>query len=269
LSSLVCCFAATRALPQTVTFKFETVSPEVVTQRLELVPSKDAEREIELKKMFQQAGCEKGRLQEQVVRSKDPPNVICTLPGTTGSLIIVGAHFDHAESGKGAVDDWSGASLLPSLYQAVSGTPRKHTFVFIGFTDEEKGLVGSNFYVKHLPIEQLTAVQAMVNLECLGVGPTEVWARAADKRLMIALIDITQYMHVELKGMNVENVGNDDTQAFRDKKLPVITIHSLTQQTLPILHSPRDTLAAVHLDELFESYRVVAEYLAFIDGLLD
>lgn len=267
--TFACCFATALALPQTVRVEFEAVTPEAVAQRLDRLRSKDIERELELKRMFEEAGCTGDHVQEQIVRRKDPPNVICTLPGTTGSVIIVGAHFDHAEEGKGAVDDWSGASLLPSLYQALHGTPRRHTFLFVGFTDEEKGLVGSSFYVKHLPEEQLSAIRAMVNLECLGVGTTEVWEHLADKRLLSALIRITQSMHVGLQGMNVEKVGIDDTAAFRGKKVPVITIHSLTQDTWPILHPPRDNLTAVHLDNLNETYRVVAGYLAFIDGLLD
>jgi len=208
-------------------------------------------------------------LEEEVVRRRDPPNVICTLPGHSKSLIIVGAHFDHAELGAGAVDDWSGASLLPSLYQSIKETPRKHAFVFIGFTDEEKGLLGSEFYLEHFPKDRLALICAMVNLECLGVGPTAVWAKVADKRLLTALVNTTQSMHLNLRAVNVERVGNDDTQVFRDKRLPVITLHSLTQETWPILHSPRDNLAAIHLDELYESYRLVSTYLAFIDQFLD
>ena len=34
-----------------------------------------------------------------------------------------------------------GASLLPSLFQALKDAPRKHTFTFVGFTNEEKGLL--------------------------------------------------------------------------------------------------------------------------------
>jgi Zn-dependent M28 family amino/carboxypeptidase len=69
------------------------------------------------------------------------------LPGSSDQVIIVGAHFDRVPEGDGVVDNWSGASLLPSLYEAVKNEPRKHTYIFIGFTDEEQGEVGSRFYV--------------------------------------------------------------------------------------------------------------------------
>jgi peptidase M28-like protein len=253
----------------TIVFHFHSVAREIVAQRLQRLHSTNADREADLRAMFREAGCPADHLQEEIVRRNDPPNVLCTLAGLTTSLIIVGAHFDHAERGAGAVDDWSGASLLPSLYQALREWPRQHTFIFVGFTDEEKGLVGSYSYVRQFSKDQLSTIQAMANLECLGLGPTEVWADAANKRLLGALVKVAHHMHVGLSGVNVERVGNDDTQAFRDKKLPVITIHSLTQETLPILHSPRDTLGAIRLNDLYESYSLLSEYLAFIDQALD
>lgn len=242
---------------------------DVIALRLQRLRTKDADRETELKTMFGEAGCPTDQVEEETVKHKDPPNVICTLPGSTNSVIIVGAHFDHADEGIGAVDDWSGASLLPSLYQTLRESSRKHTFVFVGFTDEEKGLVGSNFYVRHLTKEQLSAVRAVVNLECLGLTPTKVWASTANPELLTDLQRVTASMNANLNGVNVERVGDDDTQSFRDKKVPVITIHSVTQETWPILHSRRDNLAAINIDYLYESYHVLTVYLAYIDQALE
>lgn len=262
------CFSSNcRLLAQSVRVEFKAVPEDTVMERLKRVRSKDAEREKELKTMFDEAGCQ--AIEEQKVISNDPPNIICTLPGSTKSLIIVGAHFDHAKEGIGVVDDWSGASLLPSLYEGLKVSARKHTFLFVGFTDEEKGLIGSNYYVKHFPDEQLAAVKAMVNLECLGLTPTKVWAHVADPKLLNDLRMVGQSMEANLQPSNVEKVGNDDTQPFRDKKLPVITIHSITQETWPILHSAKDNISAIHPDDLFNSYRVILEYLTFIDNVLN
>jgi len=265
---LICiswCLTGIWLFPQNAAIHLQPLSREIIAQRLQRLHLQNAERETELKSMFEEAGCEADRIQEQIVRRKDPPNIICTLPGATDSLIIVGAHFDHAEEGSGAVDDWSGASLLPSLYETLKDTPPEHTILFVGFTDEEKGLVGSDFYVKHFPKDQLSNMKAMVNLECLGLAPTEVWAHFANPELLADLVRVTRALHVELRAVNVEQVGNDDTQAFRDKKIPVITIHSISQETWPILHSKKDNLNAIHLDDLYESYKVVATYLSYID----
>jgi len=265
----ILCALTSRLLPaEKVNIVVQMAPRAVIAQRLQRLHPKNAEREAELKTMFAEAGCKADQVQEEIVRRKDPPNIICTLRGATHSLIMVGAHFDHAEEGTGAVDDWSGASLLPSLYEALKDTPRKHTFMFVGFTDEEEGLLGSSFHVKHFPQDRLSSIRAMVNLECLGVGPTEVWAHVANQGLLSALVQVTQSLHAGLSGMNVENLGNDDTQAFRDRKVPVITLHSLTPQTWPILHSQKDNLSAIHFDDLYESYRVVSTYLAYLDEVL-
>ncbi|MGH9502050.1 MAG: M28 family metallopeptidase [Terriglobales bacterium] len=246
----------------------QPVAQDVITQRLQRLHAKDGDRETELKTMFGEAGCTGDQVQEETVKHKDPSNVICTLPGSANSVIVVGAHFDHADEGMGAIDDWSGASLLPSLFQALKASPRKHTFVFVGFTDEEKGLLGSNFYVGHLSKEQLSAVKAVVNLECLGLTPTKVWAHTANRDLLADLLNVSRSMNTTLQGVDVDQVGDDDTHAFRDRKVPVITIHSTTQETWPLLHSRKDNLTAINLDYLYESYHVVAVYLAYIDQAL-
>jgi Zn-dependent M28 family amino/carboxypeptidase len=64
---------------------------------------------------------------EQPVKGSKLPNVICLLPGTSDKVIVVGAHFDRVSEGDGVVDNGSGASLLPSLHEAVKIVPRKHT----------------------------------------------------------------------------------------------------------------------------------------------
>lgn len=269
---LVCalwCVAPRLLRAQQVSIAFQAVPSDVVTQRMQRIRSKNAEREAELKKMFGEAGCKPYQVQEQIVSRNDPPNVTCTLPGSTNSLIIVGAHFDKALTGNGAVDDWSGASLLPSLYQALQDSPRRHTFMFVGFTDEEESAAGSAFFVAHLPEDRRSAIKAMVNLQCLGLGPTKVSPRLASKELLGPLASITKTMHADLKAVNVVSIGNDDTLAFREKKLPVITIHSLTEETLVIINSPRDDLTAVHMDRLYESYTIITEYLAYLDEVLD
>ncbi len=267
---LVCalyCLSAGTAVPQAVSIKLSVQPPEVIAQRLQRLHPDNAQREVELKSMFEEVGC--AQPQEQIVRRKDPPNVICTLPGTTDSLIIVGAHLDHVEQGTGAIDDWSGASLLPSLYATLKDTPRNHTFVFIGFTDEEIGLVGSDFYLKHFPKAKLASIKAIVNLECLGLTHPKVWNNAADPQLLRDLFSVARSMGVDLQGVNIEEVGDDDTHAFRDKRIPSVTVHSVTQATWPLLHTKNDNLEAVHVDDLYESYRLIAVYLAYIDGQLD
>src|SRR3954468_14299243 len=103
--------------------KFRVIDQDVIEARLRGFSKKNSERELILEQMFAQSGCSGDKLQQQVVKKKLPPNLICVVPGQTGKVILVGAHSDHADIGDGVVDNWSGASLLPSLMYSVSGMP--------------------------------------------------------------------------------------------------------------------------------------------------
>jgi len=171
--------------------------------------------------------------------------------------------------GDGVVDNWSGASLLPSLYEAVKIEPRKHTYIFIGFTDEEQGLVGSRFYVRQMTKAQIAATDAMVNMDTLGLAPSEVWASHSDKRLSGVLASIAKQLNLPLSGVDVDKIGSSDGESFAERKIPRITIHSLTQETwnAGILHTSKDKFSALRLDDYYQTYRLLAAYIAFLDQL--
>src|SRR5215469_10987659 len=98
--------------------RYDTISRKIIESRLGKYGGDNKQREIALKAMFSESGCDDQHLSEQPVRGSRLPNVICLLPGKSENVIIVGAHFDHVSLGDGVVDNWSGASLLPSLYEA-------------------------------------------------------------------------------------------------------------------------------------------------------
>jgi putative aminopeptidase FrvX len=261
-------FFATFIQAQTV--RSRPVPQQVIESRLQRYAGDDAQRGETLKQMFVDAGCTGEQLTEQTVKGSKFPNIICTLPGTGDRVIVVGAHFDHVSSGDGVVDNWSGASLLPSLYEAIKVDPRKHIFIFIGFTDEERGEVGSRYYVKEMTKEQVAATDAMVNMDTLGLAPTEVWATHSDKRLTNLLYNLADQLKMPAAAVNVEQVGTTDSEQFAARKISSITIHSLTQQTWDagILHSKKDKLSAMKLDDYYQTYRLIATYLALLDNVL-
>ena len=259
---------ATLAHAQTI--RGVPVSQQVIESRLQRYSGNDAQRADTLKQMFAEAGCTGEHLTEQQVKGSKLPNIICVLPGNGDRVIIVGAHFDHVSAGDGVVDNWSGASLLPSLYEAVKGDSRKHTYIFIGFTDEEKGEVGSHYYAKEMTKEQVATTDAMVNMDTLGLATTEIWATHSDNRLTNALIFLADRLKMPVTGVNVEQVGSTDSEQFAARKIPSITIHSLTQQAWNdgILHSPKDKISAIKLDDYYQTYRLIATYLALLDTAL-
>jgi Zn-dependent M28 family amino/carboxypeptidase len=218
--------------------------------------------------LFVEAGCIDQHISEQQVKGSKFPNVICILPGTSDKVIIVGAHFDRVSEGDGVVDNWSGASLLPSLYEGLKNGTHKHTYIFIGFTAEEQGEVGSRFYARQITADQITATDAMVNMDTLGLGPTKVWLSHSDKRLTNALVQTANKLNLSVGGVNVEQIGaSSDAEQFAERKIPRITIHSFTQEAFNarIIHTSKDKLSAVRLDDYYQTYRLLATYLAFLD----
>jgi putative aminopeptidase FrvX len=249
---------------QTVQVKF--LPQNVIEKRLGSYPVKNFEREPAMKALFEEVGC--NSLSEQQVKGTKAPNLICTLKGTTDSTIVVGAHFDLVEKGHGVVDNWSGSSLLPSFYQGLSESPRKHTFVFVSFTGEERGLLGSESFVKQLG-DQKSSVKAMVNLDTLGLGQTKVWLSHSDRNLANWLAVIAKQLDIVIGAVNVDGVGTTDSEPFRERKIPAITVHSVTQDTWPILHSSRDKIEAIHMDDYYQSYKLLIAYLSVLDQRLD
>lgn len=252
-----------------VSVNLEVMKPEVIQQRLETVQRDLRGRRETLERLFKEAGCV--NLSTQPVPRSKEPNVICALPAPNegARTIVVGGHFDFAETGVGAVDDWSGASLLPSLYQSLANHPRRHRFVFVGFAAEEDGLRGSAEYVKKLSKPERGQTAAMVNLECLGLAPPAIWEMRADKRLLAAYITVAGSLGQQPMAIDLDKVGTDDSDPFLFAKIPVITIHSVTQATLPILHSANDNLKAIDAKHYYDAYRLASVYLAYIDSTID
>lgn len=241
----------------------------VIEKRLKSFSDDNQVRESIIRKWFAESGCAKPNLSEEPVKPALPPNVICVLPGETHEVIVVGAHTDKVPSaGDGVVDNWSSASLLPSLLFSLRGQRRKHTFVFVGFTGEERGLIGSEYYVDHLSADQRAHVEAMVNMDSLGLTPTKVWASHADKALLDALAEVAAASKLPLSTVNVDKLGTTDSESFAGYQIPRITLHSVTPEKMQILHSADDTLLAINFGDYYDSYRLIAEYLAYLDGVL-
>lgn len=111
-------------------------------------------------------------------------NVVALLPGADADLadevVVLGAHYDHLGDGRfgsmgeageihnGADDNASGVAALLTAAERLAGGPAPaRPVLFIAFTGEERGLLGSGFYAKN-PTISLEQAQAMVNLDMVG-----------------------------------------------------------------------------------------------------
>ncbi|MDP8981142.1 MAG: M28 family metallopeptidase [Acidobacteriota bacterium] len=266
ITLLICALVMQGAGP---TIRYNTLPQPKIEERLRAFEKKNELREAKLHALFEEAGCPAERLTEQPVKHAKAPNVMCAMPGASERTIIVGAHFDFVDTGSGVVDNWSGAALLPSLFESLKANPRRHNFLFISFTDEEKGLVGSAFYAGHLDKEELKRISAMVNIDSVGTGETKVEITRGNKALLDHLATVAQFFKLPLGVVNVHAVGRSDSDSFQDRKVPAIAVHSLTQETFPILHTRKDQMDAIKMNDYYLTYRLMAAYLAYLDEILD
>ena len=258
---------ATAQAQQESRVEYHSVPQPVVEARLRAFKGNDTQREATLKQMFLDAGCPAANLTEMPVSKRKQPNLECVLPGDTDEVVIVGAHFDHVDEGSGVIDNWSGASMLPSLMQGVLGTSHKRSFWFVAFSGEEDGLLGSKAFASAMTPEALSRVTAMVTMDSLGAGPTEVWVSQSDPKLVSLLSGVARLQHLPLAGMNVNGWGVSDEESFIARGVCTVTLHSLTGDTVQLIHSNRDTMNNIRLQEYYGSYQLVLAYLAVLGSM--
>jgi aminopeptidase-like protein len=246
---------------------FRKTAREVLESRLRDCPEKNGQRWRKIKDLFRTAGCGDDRLSEQPVPGFREPNVICVLPGENETTIIVGAHFDNIGAGHGVIDNWSGAVLLPTLYESLKVLPRKHTFIFVAFAAEEAGLKGSGQYARKMTREDVARTRAMVNLDCLGLGATAVLKSGANKMLTDQMIKVAVAAKIPLRFVNYQ-ASRWDADSF-SSKIPHITLHSIRRITVDISNTSNDNLDQVRWDEYYQSYLLLAMFLAYIDTQLN
>ena len=265
LSGVLVVLFASIAECQPLSVEYLRVEQDTIASRLDRYRGSDSDRGASLFRIFEEAGCKGANLHTQTVDKADAPNVICTLPGETEETVIVGAHFDYVPKGDGVADNWSGASLLPSLYQSLSSVQRKHTFVFIGFSDEEEGFIGSTYYTDHLTDSELTSIRAMITIDTLGLENTQVWASDSAPDLVSLFFRVGKAMELPVGIMNVDAYGNSDGISFKRRGVPILTLHSVSPENIKILHSKWDRIEAVDREEYYDSYNLIASFLAALD----
>lgn len=119
-------------------------------------------------------------------------NIVGWIEGTDEKLkdeyIIVGAHYDHVGLGyfgsmnkrdigeihNGADDNASGTSALIELAEAFSIEKPARSILFIAFSAEENGLLGSKYYAYYQPLKPLENCVAMFNFDMVGRNENEL-----------------------------------------------------------------------------------------------
>lgn len=101
-------------------------------------------------------------------------NIMAYVPGAVAdSYVVFTAHYDHLGTmGRqaifpGASDNASGTAMLLYLAQYFAAHPQHYSMLFIAFSGEEAGLLGSDYFVKHPPVP-LEKMRFLTNLDIMG-----------------------------------------------------------------------------------------------------
>ena len=170
-------------------------------------------------------------------------NVIGLLPGHDPALrnetVIVGAHYDHLGLGgfgsldpdsagyvhNGADDNASGAAMLIQIASRLALAPPARTVLFIAFSGEELGLLGSAHYVKQ-PVYPLSATIAMINLDMVGRlrnGRLIVYGARTAREFPALLDSLNWHAGFDLKAQG-DGYGPSDQSSFYAAGRPVLHV---------------------------------------------
>ncbi len=223
-------------------------------------------------------------LTTDLVRKNVPAvNIVGVLPGNDPQLkkevIVIGAHYDHLGRGgegslaprpgdihHGADDNASGVAGLLELARIFAAHKKetKRTLVFIAFSGEEEGLIGSNYYVNH-PLYPLGDTIAMVNLDMIGRlkdGKLTIGGvgTASDFRSLATSTNIVkelvrkgtggsqdEYMAHDMfnLSLNDDGFGPSDHSSFYGKKVPVLFLFTGSHEDY---HKPSDTADRINYE---------------------
>ncbi len=173
-------------------------------------------------------------------------NVVAYIPGQgegKDEYIVVGAHYDHLGRGEagsmsmnsrnqihnGADDNASGTVAMLQMARHFAKSKPARSIIFIAFTGEERGLLGSAHFVNNPPVP-LDRIVAMLNLDMVGrlkgdaleVGGT---GTASEFDAMVKAVDVKTPLKLKPAASRVGGrggLGPSDHASFAAKKIPVI-----------------------------------------------
>lgn len=203
-------------------------------------------------------------------------NVIGFMDNNAETTIVIGAHYDHLGMGgegslyrgetkaihNGADDNASGVAVMLNLVKELQNKNTHNNYLFISFSGEELGLLGSNYFVKN-PTINLENINYMINMDMVGrlneekvlavfgVGTSPIFSQTL-------FSNKTDFSITEKES----GVGPSDHTSFYLMDLPVL--HFFTGQHEDY-HKPGDDIEKLN----FEGMEDITQYILAVITDLD
>ena len=202
------------------------------------------------------------KVKAELLENYQTQNVIGFIRGTTvpDSFLVLTAHYDHlGQMGAGtyfpgANDNASGISMLLELAAYYKTHPPKYSVVFMAFSGEEVGLLGSKYYTEH-PLFPLGAIKFLINLDIVGTGDEgiKVVNGALLKEPFDRLSQLNEAHHY-LKSVQMRGkAANSDHYFFYEKGVPSFFIYTLGGiDAYHDVHDRPETLPLTRFDDLYK-----------------
>lgn len=204
-------------------------------------------------------------------------NVIGYIDNKAENTIVIGAHYDHLGMGgegslyregeaihNGADDNASGVAMMLHLADSLQkkDSPKKNNYLFIAFSGEEEGLLGSNYFVKNPTIDTKN-VTYMLNMDMVGRLNSENTLAVYGVGTSPILKQTVNANAGDLNiAENESGVGPSDHTSFYLADIPVL--HFFTGQHEDY-HKPSDDTEKVN----FAGMEIVSNYIFSIIKDLD
>jgi hypothetical protein len=194
-------------------------------------------------------------------------NVVATIPGSDPALahehVLVDAHYDHLGIGRavdgdsiynGADDDASGTvAVLEIARQIARGPKPRRTVVFMATIGEERGLLGTRWYIAHptLPLAEMAAnleIEMIGRPDSLAGGPGRAWLTGYERSSMGDALAAAGIPIVPDKRLDQNFFQRSDNIAFAQVGIPAHTLSSFNLHT--DYHRPSDDVAKVDAEHM-------------------
>ncbi len=181
-------------------------------------------------------------------------------PALAGEYVVVGAHYDHLGTGgsgsldpdsagvphNGADDNASGVAAILEIARRLALTRPARSVIFVAFSGEEEGLLGSAHYVKYPPVPNEKVV-AMLNFDMVG--------RLRDDKLVIYGVETAREWRPAIDSLNTaarfaltlrgDGYGPSDHTSFTLIRKPVLHFFTGTHTDY---HRTTDDFGAINLE---------------------
>ncbi len=233
--------------------KLTLSTPEQIKEDFSSIPCKNEERISAAELLFKKMGAAASEM--SIEKHKGVENLIVKHSGTSPEVIVIGAHYDKADVGCGAVDNWSGIVAMAHIYRAVRQFGTNKNVLFVAFGKEEKGLVGSRAMVNAITKEQASQYCAMINIDSFGLATPFVLENISTKKLVTLADEIANEMKIPFAKVRIAG-PTSDSSSFIAKKIPSATLSGLSNELMSVIHTKSDQVEKVNMVSVYLGYRL-------------